>query len=76
MANIQTHVMEAKVYIQAMNNFPIADWAVSAYLGFKEKQSNIIFFEDIEEVPASRNNIVVAFIEDTDPPEWQIYKHM
>lgn len=58
--------METKVYIQAFNNFPIADWAVSAYMGFKEKQANIIFFEDIEEVPASRNNIVVAFIEDTN----------
>lgn len=58
--------MNYKIYIQSMNNFPIADWAVSAYMGFKEKQSNIILFEDIEEVPASRYNIVVAFIEDTN----------
>ena len=49
-----------------MNNFPIADWAVSAYLGFREKQANIIFFEDIEEVPTSKYNIVVAYIEDTN----------
>ena len=58
--------MNFKVYIQSMNNFPIADWAVSAYLGFKEKQTDIVFFEDIEEVPASKFNIVVAYIEDTN----------
>lgn len=49
-----------------MNNFPIDDWAVSAYIGFKEKQANIIFFEEIEEVPSSPYNIVVAYIEDTN----------
>jgi hypothetical protein len=54
-----------KVYIQSVNNFPISDWAVSAYLGFRDKQMNIIFFENIEEVPISPNNIVVAYIEDT-----------
>lgn len=58
--------MNYKIYIQSMNNFPIADWAVSAYMGFREKQSNIIFFEDIEEVPTSKYNIVVAYIEDTN----------
>lgn len=54
-----------KIYIQSVNNFPIADWAVSAYMGFRDKQMDIIFFEDIEEVPVSKNNLVVAFIEDT-----------
>lgn len=58
--------MDYKIYIQSMNNFPIADWAVSAYMGFREKQANIIFFEDIEEVPKSKYNIVVAYIEDTN----------
>jgi len=58
--------MNYKVYIQSVNNFPISDWAVSAYLGFKEKQMNIVFFEDIEEVPVSKFNIVVAYIEDTN----------
>jgi len=58
--------MKYKVYIQALNGFPIADWAVSAYMGFREKQTDIIFFEDIEEVPVSPYNIVVAFIEDTN----------
>lgn len=58
--------MNYKIYIQSLNNFPIADWAVSAYMGFREKQANIVFFEDIEEVPPSPQNIVVAFIEDTN----------
>ena len=58
--------MNYKIYIQSLNNFPIADWAVSAYQGFRDKQANIIFFEDIEEVPVSKANIVVAFIEDTN----------
>jgi hypothetical protein len=35
-------------------------------MGFKEKQANIVFFEDINEVPVSTTNIVVAFIEDTN----------
>jgi hypothetical protein len=58
--------MNYTIYIQSLNNFPIADWAVSAYMGFKEKQANIVFFEDINEVPVSTTNIVVAFIEDTN----------
>jgi hypothetical protein len=57
--------MTYTVYIQAYNNFPIADWAVSAYLGFRSKQANIKFFEDIDQVPRSKNVILVAFIEDT-----------
>lgn len=55
-----------KVYIQSLNNFPIADWAVSAYLGFKEKGTDVILFEDIEEVPTSPFHIVVADIESTN----------
>lgn len=58
--------MGYKVYIQSLNNFPIADWAVSAYMGFRAKQMDIIFFEDIEQVPVSKFNIVVAYIEDTN----------
>lgn len=58
--------MKYKVYIQAFNNFPIADWAVSAYMGFREKQMDIIFFEDIDEVPVSKYNILVAYIEETN----------
>lgn len=59
-------IVNYKIYIQSLNNFPIADWAVSAYQGFRDKQANIIFFEDIEEVPVSKWNIVVGFIEDTN----------
>ena len=58
--------MKWTVYLESMNNFPIADWAVDAYLGFKNKQLDIIFFEEIEEVPRSRFNIVVACIEATN----------
>lgn len=58
--------MKYKIYIQSLNNFPIADWGVSAYMGFREKQSDIYFFENIEEVPVNKNNIVVGFIEDTN----------
>lgn len=55
-----------RVYIESLNNFPIADWGVSAYQGFKESQISCIFFEDVEEVPASRFNIVVGTIETTN----------
>lgn len=58
--------MNYKIYIQALNNFPVADWAVSAYQGFRDRGADIVFFEDIEEVPTSKYNIVVAFIEDTN----------
>jgi len=54
-----------KAYIRALNNFPIEDWAVSAYMGFKERQVSTIFFEEIEEVPLNKNNIVVSFVEET-----------
>jgi hypothetical protein len=58
--------MQYKAYIESLNGFPIADWGVSAYLGFKQSQMNVIFFEDIEEVPKSKYNIVVACIETTN----------
>jgi hypothetical protein len=58
--------MTAKIYIEALNNFPIADWGVSALLGFRSRGADIIFFEDIEEVPTSKWNIVVACIETTN----------
>ena len=57
--------MEYKVYVQAVNNFPISDWAASAYMGFKQKGTKVILFENIEEVPISKEIILVAFIEDT-----------
>jgi len=57
--------MNYKVYIQAQNGFPV-DWCASAYLGFRKKQSDIFFFEDIEEVPVSKWVILVASIENTN----------
>ncbi len=59
-------IMNYKAYIQSLNNFPVADWAVSALIGFRESQMDTILFEDIEEVPKSKFNIVVANIEDTN----------
>lgn len=58
--------MNYKIYIEALNNFPIADWAVSAYQGFRDKQMDIIFFENIEEVPVRKTNVVVGYIETTN----------
>jgi hypothetical protein len=58
--------MNYKIYIQALNNFPIDDWAVSAYIGFKQRQADIYFFEHIDEVPVERSVILVASIENTN----------
>lgn len=58
--------MNWKIYIESLNNFPVADWAVDAYLGFRMKQMDIVFFEDIEEVPKSPYNVVIGFIESTN----------
>lgn len=58
--------MNYKIYIESLNNFPIADWAVDAYVGFRDKGADIILFEDIEEVPFSKWHIVVACIEITN----------
>lgn len=56
---------DIKVYIKGLNGIPIDDWGYCAYLGFKSKQVNITFYEDIEEVPATKFNIVIGPIEDT-----------
>ena len=57
--------MTHKAYIQSIDGMPSSDWMLSAYIGFKEKGTKVILFEDIEEVPTSPFNIVVAWIEDT-----------
>ena len=54
-----------KAYIQSLNNVPIDDWGFIAYLGFKKKGMDIIFYEEIEEVPLNSKNIIVGCIEDT-----------
>lgn len=43
----------------------MTDWALWAYLGFKEKGANIVLFEDIMEVPALKNMVLVADIDFT-----------
>ena len=57
--------MKYRVYIQSLNGVPTDDWGFMAYLGFKRRQLDIFFFEDIEEVPRSKYNIVVGYIETT-----------
>lgn len=58
--------MSFKVYIQSVNNFPISDWAVSAYIGFKERGAIIKLYEDIDQVPVSKEHMVVGYIQDTN----------
>lgn len=53
-----------KVYIQKVDGQFADDWVFAAYIGFRAKKTHeIIFFEDIMEVPVG--NMVVAYIEDT-----------
>lgn len=58
--------MEHKIYIQIDKKLPVADWASSAYYGFKAKKAKIRFFRSINTVPVSPWNIVVGDIESTD----------
>lgn len=58
--------MNYKIYIEAMNGFPRNDWSMSAFIGFRERQADIIFYEDIKEVPTQRNIVLVGCIEDTN----------
>lgn len=55
-----------KAYIQSYNNIPIGDFLLSAYDGFLSKGIPITLFEDINEVPLSKNIILVAYIEPTN----------
>jgi len=57
--------MDYKIYIISENNFPLTDWALWAYLGFKEKSAKIVLFEDIMEVPLAKNLVLVADIDYT-----------
>jgi hypothetical protein len=58
--------MNYKIYIESLNNFPAQEHGVSALMGFRARQADIILFEDIEEVPVRKENIVVACIETTN----------
>jgi hypothetical protein len=57
--------MTHRAYIQSFKNIPVDDWGFQAYLGFNKRGTDIIFFEDIMQVPANRLNIVVAHINET-----------
>lgn len=54
-----------KAYIQQVNNQFEDDWLYAAYLGFNKLGMQTIFFEDINEVPVQKDNIVIAFIPET-----------
>lgn len=53
-----------KVYIRTNKNLPAVDWSFAAFIGADKMGMEYIFFEDIMEVPANRNNIVVSDIDD------------
>jgi hypothetical protein len=57
--------MQFKAYIAGLNNFPDTDWGRSAWMGFKAKGTKVHIFEFIDEVPVSRENIVVAGVKET-----------
>jgi hypothetical protein len=55
-----------KIYIQKFGPGFIGDYAYAAYEGFDFRRSHpIFFFNEIEEVPKSKTNVVVGCIEDT-----------
>lgn len=47
-----------------LGEFP-DDWSYAAYKGFKDKGFKVVDFEEIEEVPANKQSLVVACIEET-----------
>lgn len=57
--------MEYKIYIQKFGGEFIGDYAFSAYEGFNHRGYKIKTFEDIEDVPVNKTNLVVGCIEDT-----------
>lgn len=57
--------MTHKIYIQSFKGIPQDDWLFCAYTGFNRRGSEIILFENIDEVPVNKLNIVIAYIEDT-----------
>lgn len=57
--------MDYTTYIQKFGGEWIGDYAYAAYEGFNHRGNKIKTFEDINDVPLSKNNLVVACIEDT-----------
>ena len=54
-----------KAYIHCTDGIPTFDFAMACYEGAQKRGMEIIKFDDIMEVPANKNNLVVACIEDT-----------
>jgi len=55
------------IYIQRDDRGEIFDdFVFAAYLGFKQRKFNIKFFKKIDEVPISKNNLIVGSIENTE----------
>jgi hypothetical protein len=57
--------MTYKAYIHKDGKFPITDWAMAAYYGFKERGTKVILFDDLNKVPLSKYNIIVSGVENT-----------
>lgn len=52
--------MKYKAYIHKTGRFPSDEWGMSAYYGFKEKGTKIVLFNELDKVPLSKFNIIVA----------------
>lgn len=57
--------MTYKAYIHKDGKFPITDWAMAAYYGFKQRGTKVILFDDLDKVPLSKFNIIVSGTENT-----------
>ena len=55
-----------KFYIKAIGDVPFSEDAVSAWYGYLQKGGDVRLYEDIEEVPVDRSNMVIGDIEDTE----------
>lgn len=60
-------IVKYKAYIQCKKKtrIPIDDWAYTAYQGFNERKTKVVLFNDIDKVPVSKYNFLVAGIEET-----------
>jgi hypothetical protein len=57
--------MTYKAYIHKTGRFPSDEWGMSAYYGFQQKKTKVVLFSDLDKVPLSRYNIIVAGTEYT-----------
>ncbi len=55
------------IYIQSEDSvYPMSDWGMSAWLGFRETTDYIRLFTDIQKVPKAKDIILVASVENTN----------